>query len=201
MELVDGERHMPTIPLPYTSIALDGTWTSNYRLNVSHNDLSASGLGDFNYDRTSAHAALLLWQKTARRLLQYMLDSLSPVSIVMLDLCVGIGGYADLKSKYDTLGLWQLIKTTHLVVSVRAKQQSLLDLLAWKQSDASFPEDLSTFRTLMDSFLTNYESPPSSGNISAEVIFHQIFLSGIRPALFQREIDNAYDQHADKITS
>ena len=67
LELVVGVRHMPVIPLPYTSIAVYGTWKSVYMLNVSHNNLSASVLGDFNYDRTSAHAALLLWQKTARR--------------------------------------------------------------------------------------------------------------------------------------
>ena len=130
-----------------------------------------------------------------------MLDSLSPVSKAMLDLSTVPGGYEDLKPKHDTLGLWQLIKATHLGVSVRAKQQSLLDLLAWKQTDATFPEDLSMLRNLMDSFLANYESPPASGNILAEVLFRQIFLSGIRPAVFQREIDNAYDQHADKSTS
>ena len=90
----------------------------------------SSGLGDFTFDRNTVQNALLLWQKTARRLLQLMLDSLSPASKAMLDLSTGPGGYEDLKSKHDTLGLWQLNKGTHLGVSVRAKQQSLLDLLA-----------------------------------------------------------------------
>ena len=60
LELVDGVRRMPIILLPYTSIGPDGIWTSIYRLNVSHNDLSASGLGNFTFDRNTVQNALIM---------------------------------------------------------------------------------------------------------------------------------------------
>ena len=205
LEISTNGRRKPVLPVKFTAVAADGRWTSDYDLTPPDGrSLSESGLQDFNFDRGVSQAALVLWDKHSGLLLQMLLDILSPQSKAILELRTGPGGYEELKATFDTFGLWQLILATHLGASGRSKQVSLQELLQWKQVDhLSFPENLAVFRSSFETVTANFEAPlpVPPGYMKIGTLTRMIFLLGLKQDKFQREIENAYDQNADKTTT
>lgn len=200
-ELFDKIPRKPKVPVKCTTVNADGTWTSLYALRADRMGLSEEGLIDFNFERVQVADALKLWNKNAAKLLQLLLDHLSAESKALLELKKDpLVGYVALRSRMDNLELANMIAETHLGSSNRAKQVSFQELLLWRQTHSVLAVDLAQFRALSASVKLNFTSPSHPGYFPYDVLERMVFLLGLDRSRFQREIENAYDQHASKTT-
>ena len=196
-EIRDGLSRKPVLPSKGTIV--DDKLISDYEVTPDGTRLSREGHADFVYDRDVVTKSLDKYHVDASALLQWLLEHLSIESSAVLDLCVGRGGFEDLVSNCDTLGLWMLILQTHQGSSGRAKQGSLQEFLQWTQRpDLSVAQNFANFQTLCAAVTANFETKAHPGHLPLEALFRMCLLLGLNQKDFQREIENAYDQDIDK---
>jgi hypothetical protein len=101
----------------------------------------------------------------------------------------------------NTNALWKLIRATHLGSSGRSKQQSLQTFLQWKQEPSqSLAQNFSRLTTYVESVRSNFANDQFPDLIALEPLFRMVFLLGLDQKVFQREIENAYDNDSAKST-
>ena len=150
--------------------------------------LSAEGLADFNFDRTEFRAYI----KDRDGLLAFMLASLSPESKVTLETKIGNNGYVVAKANQNTFRIWELVNETHLVGSGRTRQHQMLQFLSIKQT-SSHEDFLSVFHQLNLLVLGHFQSAAHPGFVSWDLICRCVYLNGVDPVFFDRQISKAIE--------
>ena len=188
-EILRGTRILLVAP---TKTATDANGDRLYAVDDT-GALTAEGLSDFNFDRTVYLSQFQESVKHTTGLLAFMLSSLSDESKITLETKPG---YDIAKSNEDTFGLWALILETHMVGSGRTKQYQMLQFLGLKQT-SSHEEYLSQFNQIREIVLGYFESPLHKGFVSFDLICRCVYLNGVDPVFFSRQIDKAIEDKPD----
>ena len=151
--------------------------------------LSAEGLGDFQFDRTTYADQQQLYVSHADSLLAHFFARVSPASLATLETQADYGPFC---AAVNTLGLWKLLESTHLHGSSRQKNLMMSQFLSFRQS-GSHEEFLSMFNDLSARVLSAYESPLHPGFISFDVLQRSTYLNSVDQAFFVRHIDTALE--------